>query len=165
MLEKLQRQLNFRFIKNDKILLIASIALTAVLSLWAMFTPAQHEDHVESASELGTSIPKGYSIVPLELSNSQGLSGMIAKNGIIDVFMSKQNAPLIENLRILKLSAGEGPLFGALIPEKMVGKMQNILERSGLRGVLKPANAATTKINLPNKRQKLIQEITIEEDL
>jgi hypothetical protein len=165
MLKKLQLKLRGQY-QEDKILTLLALALIVVSCIWALCSPGKHaNENTEGLSELGTTIPKGFSIVPIELANAQGLSGLITKNAVVDVFLAKQNIPLLENLRILKLSAGEGPLFGALVPEKTLGQAQELLSHQGLRGVLKPSNSGPTRFHLQSKVTHPFQEISIQEDL
>jgi len=133
------------------------VILTVICSLWL----AHSNPPDEPLQEIGVSIPSGQLIVPLELANAQALSGLITRNAIIDVFKSGETEPLVESLRVLKLSSGEGPLFGALVPENLAGSLQDVFSSSKLRGAIKTNMSGATQFHLRNKFKPSLLEIPI----
>jgi hypothetical protein len=163
--KKLQLKIKLLKYQKDKLLLYSSVALTVIFCIWAFNSTPPTKDLTSEATEMGTAIPKGFSIIPLELANAPGLSALITKNGIIDVYRSKSPRPLIENLRVIKLSAGEGPLFGALIPEDLLGRVQDSLTHRGLRGVLKSVGSGMTKLHFAEGKKRGLESINIGEEI
>lgn len=144
---------------KEKIFVFLALVLTVLTALF-LSSPKKTERDVP---ELGQIIPKGFLVVPLELANAESLSHMIQQNGIINVYSQGLKNPLVENLKILKLNNGIGPLFGALVPQKMATRLQEELSKEGLRGALCPLSENSLKIHLPIKN-KHVSEITIWEE-
>ncbi len=160
MLKKLREKLIGQ--PKEKWLLALALVGTVIMSLW-IIQGGQPEASNES-NELGLTIPKGFLIVPLELANARAIDGMISHNGIVDVFLSKQNKPMVENLRIVKLESGEGALFGALVPEKNAGLYQEYFSRPHLRAAVRTLNSGPTKFNGLFESQTTLTQIEIREN-
>lgn len=143
---------------RERTLVGASVVVAIFLALWiAHSEPTETKSETE---ELGVVIPKGQLIVPLEMANSVALNGLINRNAIIDLFKSGEPLPIVEGLRILKLSAGEGPLFGALVPEKMAGKLQDIFANPKLRGAIRPTLSGPTQFHIHDSQKTSVLEIS-----
>lgn len=130
------------------------------LTLWIFFDnkpkDAQPQDVV---TEIGVVIPKGFLVVPLQLNNATTLDSLVQRNAIVDLFQPGQRVAVVENLRILKLSAGEGPAFGALVPDKMAGAVQDLFSRPNLRAAIRTMNSGPTQFHLSQPSHKLLVEI------
>jgi hypothetical protein len=142
---------------RERAIIGASVLCAIILALWIA-----HSEPIEGkteAEELGVVIPKGQLIVPLEMANSAALNGLITRTAVIDLFKAGEPIALVEGLRVLKLSAGEGPLFGALIPEKMAGQLQDIFANPKLRGAIKTNLSGPTQFHLHFSQKTTVVEI------
>jgi hypothetical protein len=143
-------------------LLAGAIILTVSMSMWINQRTPQNDG---GPVELGTVIPKGFLMIPLELANRNSLAGLITHNAVIDVFQPGQTVALAENLRVLKLQQEEGVLFGALVPAEMAGPLQEVFGRPKLKGAMRTMDAGPTKFHIPKSNHSLVTEISVEEGL
>lgn len=93
---------------------------------------------------MGYSIPKGFLVVPLELSNGKILSHMISRVAVIDVFQGQ--SLVAQNLKVVKLTAPEDVIsFGALVPDKKAEDLQRVFSAKNLRGALRSFTTEPTR--------------------
>jgi hypothetical protein len=158
--EKLRLQL--REYPREKIIFASVVVLTILLALWiAEREPVKDGD---ANAEMSLNIPKGMLVVPLELANGNALSALVSHAAIVDVFQSGEKRALVENLRIIKLNAGEGPLFGALVPEKVAGGLQEIFSHPKLKAAIRTLNSGATLFHLNSPGKPLLSEVPVGED-
>ena len=148
---------------KEKWIMAVSLILTVIISLWILQGGNPSYNDAEP-TELGVTIPRGFLIVPLELANAASINTMISRNGVIDVFAPKQNRPVVENLRVIKLNAGEGPLFGALVPDKNAGLYQDYFSRPHLRAAVRTLDTGPTKFHGFNGSKDQLTLVEVKED-
>ena len=158
-----QRLFNqIKSLPRERVMIASLVVLTVILALWIGGRDGPKESTTEF-SELSLTIPKGFLVVPLELANSGALASLVARNAVFDVFQPGEKKAIVENLRVLKLSAGEGPLFGALVPDTMAGALQEIFGRPKLRGAVRTLNSGPTSFHLNSSSKPLLTEISVGE--
>lgn len=146
---------------REKWLMPAVVTLSVVTALWVAGRDNGHPGG--DGTELSTSIPKGFLVVPLELMNASSLSSLVSKNAVLDIFDPSTDKAVVENLRVIKLSAGDGPLFGALVPDAMAGRLQEVFSRPKLRGAVRTLNAGPTSFHLNTSSKPLLTEVSVGE--
>jgi hypothetical protein len=161
MVEKIKAFWKTKFDKERSIIL-GIIIVGVIISLWLA---SNSQSNPDQPMDFGLVIPKGFLIIPLELANAKALSSLVNQNAIVDVFMQGQNQALVENLRIIKLNAGEGPLFGGLVPENMAGQIQDLFSRPRLTAALRTATAGPTRFHLYQKSKTLLVEVPTGDEL
>jgi hypothetical protein len=145
---------------KNKILMFSSLILTVLSFLW-IFQKEPHTPEKET-DELGTVIPVGYLIVPVELQNAKSLSMMVERQGVIDLFLRGQI--LARNLKIIKLSKDENTVFGALVPDKLASQLQFIFASKNLNGALRKHLNQTAEFYLPKHQSSLITTYVTDEN-
>lgn len=65
---------------------------------------------------LETYIPRGYTLVPIEISNLQQLQSMISDRAVVDLFTATSEAPVAEAVRLVR-SPLDPSVFGVLIED------------------------------------------------
>lgn len=132
-------------IKIDKTLLIAFLGLGFVILLMGLLPVGKRDDNSKDSStesskenlEVDTMIPKGYLLIPLELSNAESLASLSGQFSVVDLYASsekgkrgfkvatavkllraplnpQQFAVLIKEQDSAKIVSIEGPFFAAL---------------------------------------------------
>jgi hypothetical protein len=142
---------------RERLLMGSLVILAVVIALWVCefnSTPQNGE-----SQELGVMIPAGQLVVPIELANANALANLVAKMAVVDLFTAGQVKPLVEGLRILKLSGGDGPLFGALVPQKMAGYLQDAFSKPKLRAAIKASSSGPTQFHLKESQKISIVEV------
>lgn len=163
MFEKWLQQLKQTTAK-EKTLLLGSLLATIILTLWIVQAPKTENADQKEDFEMGLTIPKGFLMVPLELANGQALSHLVQKQAVIDLFQKGMKLPLAENLRIIKLNAGEGPVFGALVPDDKARFLQNLFSQPHFHAALKTLNAGPTRFHLSDTHQSSLTVISVEDN-
>ncbi len=135
---------------KEYLILGGSIFLTVLCVLFLGMSKSPAPD--ETPFEIGVKIPKGFTLIPIQLRNASSLSTLISEQGIIDVFEGSQTHAVVENLRILKVHNEVGPVFGALAPDRDAGYLQNKFAQNNLRGTLKPLSTSTTVVAKPARK-------------
>ena len=148
--------------QKEKFLVPVVVTVAILLAMWVAEKDSPKESDSE-ISELSTTIPKGMLVVPLELANGSALSALISRNAIVDIFQAGEHRPLVENLRIIKLNAGDGPLFGALVPEKLAGGLQDAFSHPKLKAAIRTLNSGPTSYHLKDSSRSLLTEIAVGE--
>ena len=150
------------FLKKENIFILGAILLTIILSLW-IFSTSSSPGLAQGTEEadIGLVIPSGQLIVPLELANASALNALVSRNAVIDVFKPGESGPMVEGLRIIKLNAGEGPLFGALVPERLAGSLQNIFSNPKLRGAIRATKSGPTEFHTSHSTKSNLIEVPI----
>ena len=133
------------------------------LSLWVSQSPQADTLSKSEGDEIGTQIPMGFVVLPLELANTKTLGPMIHRHAVIDVFLPRQNRPVSESLKIIKLENDSGPLFGALVPQKSAGSLQELFSRPTLRGAVRPDQSGKTIVHELGTGSPLLMEIRTED--
>lgn len=151
-------------LKKDKIIPWVVVLCATLITIF-FSQKSSTQKTVEESDLFGAVIPKGMLIVPIQLENSAGLEKLIQRQGVIDVFAPGKELPIAENLRIIKLDPGEGPVFGALVPQESGRLFQEVFSLPTLKGAMKNTNSPATRFHLQDKvtRQKGFQEIQIQE--
>lgn len=95
-----------------------------LLSLWISYYPVEktaafssQEDNHESVD---TFIPKGFVLVPLDLSNLESLNSFVGQAGVVDLYKSKdgqRGRKIATRVKIIRAPLNP-QLFAALIPEE-----------------------------------------------
>jgi len=144
---------------KERIAICGVVILVIIVTLWiAQWSPTE-----DPSTELGLSIPVGQLVVPLELANSAALNGLVNRTAVVDLFTPGDKNPFVESLRILKLSNGDGTLFGALVPEKLAGQLQDAFSKSKLRAAIRATQAAPTQFHVHVKNKSTLLEVPIGE--
>ena len=149
--------------KRDKILMGLGVIALTVASLWLSQGPGREEDHGPGSDEIGTVIPMGQLVIPLELANAQTLASLVHQHAVIDVYLPKTTKPVIENLKIIKLAHEGGPLFGALVPQKDAGRLQDLFSKPTLRAAVRPDNSGSTVIHALSMGRSLVETFAVED--
>jgi hypothetical protein len=142
---------------KERVLIFVAVILTIICTLWIAHSTPQEE----GPSELGVSIPPGQLVVPIELANASALNSLVMRTAVIDVFKPGEQSPLVEGLRVLKLSSGEGPLFGALVPEKVAGSLQEIFSNAKLRAAIRTSHTGPAQFHIHTKIKSTLLEVPI----
>lgn len=104
MLNGLQKHLQ-AIDKNTRLALVFA-AIATVLALVMNFSgsePADRRPEVQTSSEdIDTFIPAGFSLVPIEVINSNGLDSILGRYGMVDLFLENQKSALIKNVRLIR---------------------------------------------------------------
>jgi hypothetical protein len=162
---KVLRQKFILLSKDSRFKFALPFIAAVLLTLWIVADrkpeAAPQEDVV---TEIGVVIPKGFLIVPLQLSNEATMDSLVQRHAIVDLFLPGQRIALVENLRIMKLSAGVGPAFGALVPEQIAGRVQDVFSRPNLRAAIRTMNAGPAKFHFKSSSKQLLTEISTGEE-
>ncbi len=100
------------------------------ISVWINLADNKHEglgNEPASTESVDTYIPKGYVLVPLDLSNLESLNSFIGNAGVVDLYKSKdgQKGTKIGS-RVKIIRAPLNPqLFAALVPESKSSELLN----------------------------------------
>jgi hypothetical protein len=144
---------------REKAIVLVSALPVVLLTLWIAHSNPE-PNAPNDIQEIGVVIPAGQLVVPLELANAAALNALVNRNGIVDLFKTGEKIPLVENLRIIKLTAGEGPLFGALVPDKMAGQLQDVFANPKLRAAIRTNKAGPTRFHLQESSKSSVLEIS-----
>lgn len=68
-----------------------------------------------SESSLSTFIPDGFSLVPIEILNSNGMDSILGRYGTADLFKEGHKNPFMRNVRLVRGIEEDGP-WAALVP-------------------------------------------------
>ena len=100
-----------------------NISIWSVLVLFSLFftiLQKRNTDPPQSIQNLDTYIPKGFVLVPVELSNGSQLEGLLKHKGVVDLYVgdhSQQRAkPAAKSVKIIR-SPQNPEYFAVLIPE------------------------------------------------
>jgi hypothetical protein len=140
------------------------LVVLVLTALWIFKVDEKPIASHEGGEEFGITIPRGFLLLPLELANADSISGMIRSRGVVDVFLGRRSQALAVNLRVIKLQSGEGPVFGALIPEVHAPVLQDLFSKPGLRAAVKPIDAGKTSFGILGRGPARLVEIAVEED-
>ena len=101
--------------------------IVAVMSATAQPPPL----HDAETIELSTFIPKNYTLIPIELKNSEQLEGVLGSHGIVDLFQSVHSGSssllIAKRLRIIRAPLNPHA-FAVLVRDE---EAHRILSRSG----------------------------------
>jgi hypothetical protein len=164
MIDRLRKKLN-SFQAKDRMLLPIAILALVLMALW-IFQADRRPDESETAQqeEFGVTIPRGFLLLPLELANAASVSSMIHRRGVVDVFLGRQSSAIAANLRVIKLQAENGALFGALVPETRAAVLQDLFSRRGLRAAVKTTQAGPTTFRVKSPGRSLLTEIPVQDE-
>ncbi len=119
---ELLTKLKTRFFSMDKtlrIIILCSLLATICAILFDFGGGAPHasagrsEDSFETS--LSTFIPDGFSLVPIEILNSNGMDSILGRYGTADLFKEGQKNPFMRNVRLVRGIEEDGP-WAALVP-------------------------------------------------
>lgn len=106
-----------------------AIAFASVLLSQCSKTPDKKEDVISEdiPVELATYIPKGFSLVPLEIANYQTLDSIFGPFGVVDLYVqdaTAKNYSRIVGKNIKLVRAPKNPShFAALVPENEIHRL------------------------------------------
>ncbi len=119
-------KLNFKKIKIDKIqaLLLFSLVLIGFSFVWDSLFQNSKSETSEKAVAADTYIPKGYTLVPIELQNTDSISSMIEEFAIVDLYThsitEKRARKIGSRLRLLRAPLNPDR-FAVLVPDSQAG--------------------------------------------
>jgi len=102
-----------------------------LLVTWVSFYPKDKSLPAESSSaSIDTYIPKGFVLVPLDLSNIESLNSFIGDAGVVDLYKSKngeKGKKIATRVKIIRAPLNP-QLFAALVPENKSSDLLNYNE-------------------------------------
>ena len=133
--------------------------LLGLISLWIGFYPLEKKpDSSEKSQEIesvDTYIPKGFVLVPLDLSNLESLNSFIGPAGVVDLYKSKNGQKGIRiATRVKIIRAPLNPqLFAALVPEDKSSDLLNVNESlfAVVQNKTEAAGSIQSRKSLPQK--------------
>lgn len=137
-------------------LIILAFFLLGFISFWISYTPVKDEPGTPglSTESVDTYIPKGYVLVPLEISNLESLNSFIGQAGVVDLYKSKEGQKGTKiGTRIKIIRAPLNPqLFAALVPENKSSELLNYSE--SLFAVVQNKSESSSEIYSKKTQQK-----------
>ena len=138
------------------------VTFLLIFSLISKFFPL-FSNSESKAGSLDHLVPKGFVLMPLEISNAQDIKNIIGSYGVVDLYAYSKETGLPETLvanvlKVLPPSTEEGA-FTALVPEKSAIHLFDYTE--GFYAIIQ--NVAKTKTKI-YKKQKNKSLIVIEEN-
>jgi len=163
MREKLLGKL--KSLSREQLIILVATLFAVIATLWALSSGTSSTRPTKEEGEVGLVVPKDFVVMPLELKNGQALSTLISTTAVVDLYQAGEKHAFIENLKIFKLDAGEGPLFGALVPEAMSGQVSEIFSRPSLMAALRKASSSPTRLRQRTQLARpVLVTVPIEED-
>ncbi len=105
-----------------------------LLSLWISYYPVEksptHSENFNHDESVDTFIPKGFVLVPLDLSNLESLNSFIGQAGVVDLYKSKdgqKGTKVATRVKIIRAPLNP-QLFAALVPEEKSSDLLNYNE-------------------------------------
>jgi hypothetical protein len=141
--------------EKQKLALVAVVAGAVILTLWINSAGSTPQGPPQDWT---TSVPQGFLVVPLNLSNGRIIAKAIEQTAVMDIFKSGQQMALAENLRVIRLG-DDPPSFGAMVPEKMSGQLQPVLSGPGLTAAIRTSHSGPSKFHLFHASKTLLREI------
>lgn len=96
----------------------AAFLVSGMMAVW-LASPAEAESAVsEPPAELSTFIPKGYTLIPIELKGAERLEGVLGSHGIVDLYESSDqpgSRPRLVGRRLRLLRAPLNPQAFAVL--------------------------------------------------
>jgi hypothetical protein len=130
--------------------------MPVLFSLWP-----QNPSIPESSTSVDTYIPKGFVLIPIELSNYEALDSVLGRFAYVDLFSSggpARPARLVaRHVRLLR--APQNPSrFAVLVPETESAKI--LSGNDAFSAVLKPPGAGGTEFvnQTPKTKRKIVYE-------
>ena len=127
-MEKINEILKSEFYLKNKVIILASIFLILIVIVRILVTSnsenAAHETNLDSEN-FSTFIPKGFSLVPIDVENYKSLDSVLGQFGTVDVFTkntTKNSQTLIKlasNVKAFR-SQAEPSNIGLLVPSEAV---------------------------------------------
>lgn len=108
--------------------------ILGLISLWISFYPSEKKnapaENTQELESVDTYIPKGFVLVPLDLTNLESLNSFIGQAGVVDLYKSKNGEKGIRiATRVKIIRAPLNPqLFAALVPENKSSDLLNVNE-------------------------------------
>ena len=117
-----QEKLNLKKIKVDKIqmLLIGLLFIIGCSFTFDTFFARSKQDGLEKAAAADTYIPNGYTLVPIELQNTDSISSLIEEFAVVDLYANSINDKKARKIgtRLRLLRAPLNPeRFAVLVPD------------------------------------------------
>ena len=133
------------------------ILIFSILSI-SLSTSSLRKSSVEAPVSLDQMVPKGFVLVPLEISNGEDLFAFIGDYAVVDLYLDSKGMGLpeqqvAEQIRIFPPQEEEG-LWTALIPEKEVIHLFEYV--SAIYAVIQNPEKKQSKIYRKQKRSSLI---------
>jgi hypothetical protein len=138
--------------KKDLYVAAGCLILASLIGLWLF---QKDPEPTQRQASLGQMIPKGFALLPLNLSNLESLTSLIEARGVLDLFNNK-NELIVENVRILKTYKNDHAQFGALIPTAQVKYVKKLFSRPELSGVIRPDDSPPTAIHKQAQERNLL---------
>lgn len=173
MLGKLRDQLKvitnrLKILKAEEIFTLAGILLAIVVSIWVMEKPkpdASNLNPPKEEGEIGLVVPAGFVVLPLELQNAQALASLVTGHGLVDLYEPGRRRVFLEALKIFRLEAGEGPLFGALVPSDISEEVARYFAKPVLVGAIRAATKKPTRLHVEKLLARpVLTTVPIEEE-
>jgi hypothetical protein len=116
--------------KNTRLALVFVLIATVFALMMKSDNSASPQDSAQVASseqELDTFIPSGFSLVPIEVINSNGLDSILGRYGMVDLFLENQKTAIMKNVRLIRGIRHDGT-WAVLVPSQFV---QDLLGAGG----------------------------------
>ncbi|MEK6554691.1 MAG: hypothetical protein AABZ31_05595 [Bdellovibrionota bacterium] len=156
MLNGLQKRLR-ALDKNTKLALVF-VFIATVLALAFDFgskeSPGGRQLETSSQADIDTFIPSGFSLVPIEVINSNGLDSILGRFGMVDLFLENQKIAIMKNVRLIRGIRADGT-WAVLVPTQFV---QDLLGAGGrfLVSIRSRNNQNSEMVKKPKLRQRSI---------
>lgn len=143
------------FLQKHKVpVLWASFAVVGALTVWANAPSKAEPAPAEAPIELSTFIPKGHSLIPVELKGAEKLDGVLGAHGIVDLYESGDmpgQRPRLVGRRLRLMRAPLNPQAFAILVRS--DEAERILSFQGpfVASVLPPQSAAH---EVPEERRR-----------
>lgn len=141
-----------------------ALAFFELFWVWNQAKPPPHKSgHRTGDDSAITRIPKGYSLVPLELSNAESLKNLVSDQALVDLYLpsvsvGKKGRRIARSVRLLRAPLDTNQ-FGALVQYAQVAELMSI--NSGFIAVLVNPDSDSNPQNISKQKNEL-QGIEIE---
>jgi hypothetical protein len=156
---------NLRRLDQEKLVIVAAVLVAVLLCLWTL-KPDPKANHKNSDDAVvGLSIPEGFTVLPLQVSNGESLKSLIDETAVVDLYKKNERMAFLKNLKVFRLHGSELQVFGALVPDEIVGELAQLFETPTLVAVIKPPTEKTTQLrSVKALARSLLQIVDMEED-
>lgn len=106
------------FLKSRRQQLSAFAFLILIAAVgFRIANPTEVNETISPAPALETYIPRGFTLVPIQISNLEQLQSMISDRAVVDLFTLNSELPVAESVRLVR-SPLDSNVFGVLIEDE-----------------------------------------------
>ena len=145
-----------------------AVVLSAVWDLW----PSAEDQPASTQAALDTFIPRGYVLVPVELSNHRAVSALLGAYGVVDLYPARDQDtspykqpralrhPVARQVRIVR-SPHSASHFAVLVPQNAATQLMDLGAR--FHAVLQNPDDAP-RLEIPSQASHSIQIVVEDEE-